>query len=194
MIYFFFFRLLPYCITPHIVRRTLLEKSHGGFLVSKDLINYIAIIQEQHIQSKAKDLVNIFNGSWRCNWQHQGQTIWICSKFFVLHHGQGYFWTPRSWRLLEAKNTIVRAHFGTLLNVWFIPRRHISNSITKTENSQSTNYSLYLFSFYRSKITTFIDDNKALLRRMYGDRVQEKEEEIPEQPKTPASTSLFVRR
>ena len=28
---------------------------------------------------------------------------------------------------------------------------------------------------------------------MYGDRVQEKEEEIPEQPKTPASTSLFVR-
>jgi len=44
-----------------------------------------------------------------------------------------------------------------------------------------------------SKITTFIDDNKALLRRMYGDRVQEKEEEIPEQPKTPASTSLFVR-
>ena len=38
--------------------------------------------------------------------------------------------------------------------------------------SQSTNYSLYLFSHYRSKITTFIDDNKALLRRMYGDRVQ----------------------
>ena len=44
---------------------------------------------------------------------------------------------------------------------------------------------------YRSKITTFIDDNKALLRRMYGSLV--KEEDIPEQPKTPASTSLFVR-
>ena len=29
-----------------------------------------------------------------------------------------------------------------------------------------------LFFHYRSKITTFIDDNKALLRRMYGDRVQ----------------------
>jgi len=43
-----------------------------------------------------------------------------------------------------------------------------------------------------SKITTFIDDNKALLRRMYGTLVL-KEEDIPEQPKTPASTSLFVR-
>lgn len=42
-----------------------------------------------------------------------------------------------------------------------------------------------------SKITTFIDDNKALLRRMYGTLV--KAEDIPEQPKTPASTSLFVR-
>jgi len=43
-----------------------------------------------------------------------------------------------------------------------------------------------------SKITTFIDDNKALLRRMYGTLVKV-EEDIPEQPKTPASTSLFVR-
>jgi hypothetical protein len=42
-----------------------------------------------------------------------------------------------------------------------------------------------------SKITTFIDDNKALLRRMYGNLVRV--EDIPEQPKTPASTSLFVR-
>ena len=44
---------------------------------------------------------------------------------------------------------------------------------------------------YRSKISTFIDDNKALLRRMYGTLV--KNEDIPEQPKTPASTTLFFR-
>jgi len=42
-----------------------------------------------------------------------------------------------------------------------------------------------------AKITTFIDDNKALLRRMYGNLVRV--EDIPEQPKTPASTTLFVR-
>jgi len=42
-----------------------------------------------------------------------------------------------------------------------------------------------------SKISTFIDDNKALLRRMYGTLV--KNEDIPEQPKTPASTTLFFR-
>ena len=49
----FFCRLLPYCITQCIVKTTL-EKSHGGFRASKDLINYIAIIQEQHIQSESK--------------------------------------------------------------------------------------------------------------------------------------------
>ena len=39
---------------------------------------------------------------------------WICSKFFVLWHGHDYFWPPRLWRLLEAKNVIASAHFGTL--------------------------------------------------------------------------------
>jgi len=43
-----------------------------------------------------------------------------------------------------------------------------------------------------SKITTFIDDNKALIRRMYGTLVPN-EVDIPEQPKTPASTTLFMR-
>ena len=47
-------------------------------------------------------------------------------------------------------------------------------------------------SICRSSISSFIDDNKALMRRMYGTLV-EAVAEIPEQPKTPASTSLFVR-
>jgi len=42
-----------------------------------------------------------------------------------------------------------------------------------------------------SKISTFIDDNKALIRRMYGTLI--KTDDIPEQPKTPASTTLFMR-
>ena len=38
---------------------------------------------------------------------------WICSKFFVLSHGHNYFWPLWLWRLLEAKNVIGSAHFGT---------------------------------------------------------------------------------
>ena len=48
----------------------------------------------------------------------------------------------------------------------------------------------------RSNIDSYIDDNKALMRRMYGDPVQE--EPAPEPllpiPGTPASTTLFVQR
>ena len=49
---------------------------------------------------------------------------WICSKFFGLWHGHNYFWPPWLWRLLEAKNVIASAHFGTQLNVRFIPQCH----------------------------------------------------------------------
>jgi len=47
----------------------------------------------------------------------------------------------------------------------------------------------------QSSISTFIDDNKALMRRMYGTLIKDQPiiQDIPEQPKTPASTSLFVR-
>jgi len=44
-----------------------------------------------------------------------------------------------------------------------------------------------------SKISTFIDDNKALIRRMYGTLVKNEVDTIPEVPKTPASTTLFMR-
>ena len=47
---------------------------------------------------------------------------WICSKFFGLWHGHNYFRPPWLSRLLEAKNDIASAHFGTQLNVWFIPQ------------------------------------------------------------------------
>ena len=49
---------------------------------------------------------------------------WICSKFFVLCQGHNYFWPPWLWRLLEAKNVIAGAHFGTQLNVPIIPQCH----------------------------------------------------------------------
>lgn len=42
------------------------------------------------------------------------------------------------------------------------------------------------------QITVFIDDNKALMRRMYGNLV-EPSIDLPEMPKTPASTT-FIRR
>ena len=40
--------------------------------------------------------------------------LWICSKFFVLCHGHDYFWPTWLCRLLEAKDVIESAHFGTL--------------------------------------------------------------------------------
>ena len=48
----------------------------------------------------------------------------------------------------------------------------------------------------RSNIDSYIDDNKALMRRMYGDPVQEEPapEPLPHIPGTPASTTLFVQR
>ena len=49
---------------------------------------------------------------------------WICSKLFGLWHGHNYFWPPWLWRLLEAKNVIAGAHFGTQLNVPIIPQCH----------------------------------------------------------------------
>jgi len=47
-----------------------------------------------------------------------------------------------------------------------------------------------------SNIDSYIDDNKALMRRMYGDPVQEEPapEPLPHIPGTPASTTLFVQR
>ena len=52
------------------------------------------------------------------------------------------------------------------------------------------------FSMCRSNIDSYIDDNKALMRRMYGDPVQEEPapEPLPHIPGTPASTTLFVQR
>jgi len=47
----------------------------------------------------------------------------------------------------------------------------------------------------QSAISTYIDDNKALMRRMYGTLNDDLPlvPDLPEEPKTPASTSLFVR-
>lgn len=53
-----------------------------------------------------------------------------------------------------------------------------------------------ILSICRSNIDSYIDDNKALMRRMYGDPVQEEPapEPLPHIPGTPASTTLFVQR
>jgi len=46
----------------------------------------------------------------------------------------------------------------------------------------------------QSAISSYIDDNKALMRRMYGNLNADLQTiDLPEEPKTPASTSLFVR-
>jgi len=44
-----------------------------------------------------------------------------------------------------------------------------------------------------SKISEFIDDNKALMRRMYGSLVETSLPDLPETPKTPASTTFITR-
>ena len=36
---------------------------------------------------------------------HKSLHQWICCKCLEWYHRQSYFWPPRSWRLLEAKNT-----------------------------------------------------------------------------------------
>ena len=53
---------------------------------------------------------------------------------------------------------------------------------------------LISLTFFRSAISSYIDDNKALMRRMYGNLNNDLLTiDLPEEPKTPASTSLFVR-
>ena len=69
---------------------------------------------------------------------------------------------------------------------------HIQSKIISIINSTSkANSFLYCkqkadaIFFYRSKISEFIDDNKALMRRMYGSLVETSLPDLPETPKTP---------
>ena len=50
------------------------------------------------------------------------------------------------------------------------------------------------FDIFRSSIDSYIDDNKALMRRMYGNLVEQIEPEPVVNERTPASTTLFVQR
>ena len=49
-----------------------------------------------------------------CVSKQKSSIQWICSKFVELWHGHNYFWPPWLWMLLEAKNVIGSANFGTL--------------------------------------------------------------------------------
>ena len=51
-----------------------------------------------------------------------------------------------------------------------------------------------IFNDFRSSIDSYIDDNKALMRRMYGNLVEQIEPEPVVNERTPASTTLFVQR
>ena len=129
-------------VTPSILLNTL-KHFIGNIFVIKywfELANPLFIYGNQlHNQSKTKGIGTldkhwqlVINIKHLINMIHQLITAkpyipqkcwfkWICSKFFGLWHGHNYFWPPWSWRLLEAKNVIVSAHFGTQLNVRFIP-------------------------------------------------------------------------
>ena len=62
-------------------------------------------------------------------WRYFVASIFLC----IVTYSHYYLWPLRSWRLLEVKNAIARAHFGNQLKIRFTPQHRISNSRTKIE-------------------------------------------------------------
>ena len=75
-----------------------------------------------------------------------------------------------------------------------IQRKLYSEKSQIREDSPLSRLNFYKFNDFRSSIDSYIDDNKALMRRMYGNLVEQIEPEPVVNERTPASTTLFVQR
>ena len=110
------------------IRATYHNKSHefhngDTFFIMSNFNFYISsILKKYHhlINNRRMFNVGIDDLVVKPYISHKSLLQWICCKCLVWWHRHSYFWPQRSWRLLEAKNTIRRPKKAW--KSWFIKK------------------------------------------------------------------------